>query len=165
MNDTIRLKWTLGVTDDPGRKPIEWILAQIPGAVQADLARHLGLPPLHHTDTVRRLDAYEDTWAIYRARIPDGLSREALYLEGGGIDYTYRISLNGTLLFSYEGMFRPFSVALSRGWKEKGNELTVVILPPPKIPGKTGRDQAAKSCKPPVSYGWDFHPRLVVRGI
>ena len=165
MCESIFLDWTLGVTEDIAVTPTEWMPATVPGAVQLDIANHLQLPPLYETDTVCRLTPYEDLWAIYRAALPDGLPQENLILEGKGVDYAFRIRLNDTVLYTQEGMFTPFAVPLTDGWKETGNRLYVDILPPPKAAGRADRSQARESCKPPVCYGWDFHPRLVVRGI
>lgn len=165
MVKKINLDWMLSWTTDDLSPPACEIPAQVPGAIQADIARYLGLPPLHTTDTVRRLEAYEDVVATYKAVLPDDVRRDSLFLEGKGIDYAYRILLNDVELYSAEGMFTPFSIALDRGWKDTENILYITILPPPKKAGETGRSQAADSCKPAVSYGWDFHPRLITRGI
>jgi len=86
------------------------------------------------------------------------------YLVFKGIDYKYDISLNGDLVISSEGMFTPVRIKLPNIAADI--EVKVVIYPIPKIPGaEEGRAQAAASCKPPVSYGWDWHPRLVPSGI
>ena len=51
------------------------------------------------------------------------------------------------------------------------NELSIVLLPVPKLGFKfednpSGyRSNARESAKAAVSYGWDWHPRLVTRGI
>ena len=46
------------------------------------------------------------------------------------------------------------------------NEIKVVIHPIPKSkPSPVDRSQADHSVKPAVSYGWDWHPRLVPSGI
>lgn len=165
MNKQINLSWELGFSVSREKMPKEWIPATVPGIVQLDVAKHLNLPPLYEHDTVRLLDPYEDLWAIYRAVLPESKDVDELWLKGEGIDYAYQVQLNDTLLYETEGMFSSFSIALDKGWKETENILYIYILPPPKKENETGRSQAANSCKPPVCYGWDFHPRLVVRGI
>lgn len=165
MCESIPLKWSLGVTDSFENAPNEWMPASVPGTIQQDISEYFRLEPLYVNDTVRFFDKYEDMYAIYRAKLPDGIKREHLVLEGKGIDYEYRIRLNNTVLYENEGMFTPFNITLDRGWKDFDNTLYIEILPPPKKAGKNGRAQAVDCCKPPVCYGWDFHPRLVVRGI
>lgn len=62
-------------------------------------------------------------------------------------------------------MFTPVNLNLTNHLQEK-NELLVKIYPAPKLPGfDMNRSQAAQSVKPAVSYGWDWHPRLVPLGI
>ena len=52
------------------------------------------------------------------------------------------------------------------GQLKQKNELHIKILPVPKKQAvQEGRWQAASSVKPAVSYGWDFHPRLIPSGI
>ncbi len=62
-------------------------------------------------------------------------------------------------------MFTPVALNITKKLKDE-NTLLVRIYPAPKIPGfDMSRSQAAQSCKPAVSYGWDWHPRLVPLGI
>lgn len=50
---------------------------------------------------------------------------------------------------------------------ESKNLFKVVIMPPPKDKNCTtiDRSQAAQSTKAAVSYGWDWHPRLIPTGL
>ena len=67
----------------------------------------------------------------------------------------------GKILLHQEGMFTPVRLDLTDLLKEQ-NELQVKIRPIPKMHGEPAdRNQAAASVKPAVSYGWDWHPRLV----
>lgn len=161
---TIALSWRLGLTPSPELSPDIWVPAAIPGAIQLDM-RAPDAPDYWQGDAYHQFDWMEDMWAVYEARIPDGAASEHLVLSGKGIDYCYEIRLNGSPLYRHEGMFSPFTVPLSAGWRPEDNRLRIFIAPPPKAPGVSGRKQASQSCKPPVCYGWDFHPRLLVRGI
>ena len=48
-----------------------------------------------------------------------------------------------------------------------GDELKIFIYPHPKSKrGNAGtRDEANESCNPPVCYGWDWNPRLLISGL
>lgn len=63
-------------------------------------------------------------------------------------------------------MFKPVELDLSD--KLCGNdELRIHIYPHPKSKNGTEgtRDEADESCMPPVCYGWDWNPRLLVSGM
>ena len=63
-----------------------------------------------------------------------------------------------------EGLFTPFELDVSDC--VPGTELEILILPAPKRPGAPpDRTQASHVCKPAVSYGWDWHPRLIPLGL
>ncbi|KAA6341782.1 hypothetical protein EZS27_010420, partial [termite gut metagenome] len=89
-----------------------------------------------------------------------------------GIDYQFKIYLNGHELWEQEGMFTYVDVDLTDYLKDN-NELKVVLMPVPDLgfihegggADETGRKNARESAKPAVSYGWDWHPRLVTCGI
>ncbi|MBV5343277.1 hypothetical protein JZU68_06590, partial [bacterium] len=66
-----------------------------------------------------------------------------------------------------EGMFTYVDIDLTDKLKNN-NELKITLLPVPMVPGSRTtqshfRDNARKSVKPAVSYGWDWHPRLITR--
>ncbi len=62
-------------------------------------------------------------------------------------------------------MFTPVRLDLT-SQLSVNNELKIRIFPvPKKHPEPADRSQAAASVKPAVSYGWDWHPRLVPSGI
>jgi beta-mannosidase len=68
-------------------------------------------------------------------------------------------------LLYQEGMFTPVRLDLTDLLKVN-NELRIRISPiPKKHPEPVDRSQASASVKPAVSYGWDWHPRLVPSGI
>ncbi len=60
-------------------------------------------------------------------------------------------------------MFTPFEIPLQN---RSGGGIEVIIRPAPKsVVSPIDRTQANHSCKPAVSCGWDWHPRLVPLGI
>lgn len=98
---------------------------------------------------------------------------EKLWFVTEGIDYAWSVYLNGEKIFAHEGMFSKVEICLDDvseelfGRKTKnGDELKIHIAPHPMLDGKPmDRQQAAQCCKPPVSYGWDWHPRVIPSGI
>ena len=63
-------------------------------------------------------------------------------------------------------MFKPCEIDLTD--KLTGEDcLAVHIYPHPKREGAPAgtRDEADASCKPPVCYGWDWNPRLLISGL
>ena len=91
---------------------------------------------------------------------------ETVWFCSGGIDYLYDIYLNQTKLYSYEGMYRPVELELTPHLTGS-DTLREVIHPHPKRPGAAAgtRQEADHSCKPPVCYGWDWNPRLMISGM
>ena len=157
--------WRLGWTDGEGREPTEWIPARVPGAVQLDWARAKGWEPYWMGTNCRDYTWMEDKYWLYETALDFSLSaggRAALVFEG--IDYRYRISVDGEVLLDGEGMFAPHRLDVTRFAGEK-HILRVLLWPIPKADDSQTRDQARLSAKPAVSYGWDFHPRLVPTGI
>ena len=62
-------------------------------------------------------------------------------------------------------MFTPVNLDLTDKLQES-NILIVKVFPAPKAaPKPASRAQSANSVKPAVSYGWDWHPRLIPLGI
>jgi hypothetical protein len=141
--------------------------ATVPGAVQLDWARAEGWGDPHYGENWRAYGWMEDVHWVYRAtlaldEIDDG---QRVFFVCGGIDYRFQIRLAEECLLEQEGMFTPVEIDLT-GRAHSGDSLEVVVFPVPKShPEPADRTQANSSCKPAVSYGWDFHPRLVPSGI
>ncbi|MBN8709319.1 MAG: hypothetical protein BGO12_11685 [Verrucomicrobia bacterium 61-8] len=164
MRPRFSLEWQVGRharQDDP---PAEWLAARVPGAAQLDWARHHGWPHHWQADHFRAYDGLEDSFWTYRARIP-ALPEGRVFLICRGVDYRFVIRAGDRILHEQEGMFTPVELDLT-GQAVAGEELFVTIFPAPKsraVPAD--RSQADHSCKPAVSYGWDFHPRLISQGL
>lgn len=162
------LKWTVGHSDGPDAPPPVAVAARVPGAVQLDWARAEGLPDYAYGQNYLAYEWMEDRYWHYSAVVPELPALEAgrrLYLVGRGIDYRFLIRLGGRELYKQEGMFTPFELELTRELAA-GQSLEIVVFPAPKREGaEKGRAQASQSCKPAVSYGWDWHPRLIPLGI
>jgi beta-mannosidase len=158
--------WTLARLDRRDCAPARWIPASVPGAVQLDWAKAHGLPDPEIAENFRAYQGLEDFHWLYRVRVPDAAlgEGERLYFACAGVDYACEVRLGGKHAVRHEGMFSPFEVDL--GECPAGTELDILVLPAPKRDGRPAdRTQASASCKPAVSYGWDFHPRLIPLGI
>ncbi|MFO1477245.1 MAG: hypothetical protein U1F98_11400 [Verrucomicrobiota bacterium] len=167
MSRCIELEWTAGHAADEHTPPERWVPARVPGAVQLDWARAENWPPHWQADNWKAYRWMEDVYWTYRATIhPVPLAEsERLFLVCGGVDYHFSVLWNGETLHEQEGMFSPFELDLTPG-ASGGGTLEIRIRPAPKAPsGKDDHTQARLSVKPPVSYGWDWHPRLIPLGI
>lgn len=162
-----KLKWELGYTSAITDLPSEWIPSEVPGAVQLDIAKAKKWGPYYYAENWKDYAPLEDRFYTYRASFskPQLNSGERLFFISRGIDYEFDIYLNNNKLFHQEGMFTWVKLDLTDRMKAE-NELKVVVYPVPKMyKTPVNRGQAANVVKPAVSYGWDFHPRLVPLGI
>lgn len=163
----INLDWTLGYSDNLGTPPAEFIQASVPGAVQLDFAKALKYDIFYYAENWKDYLWMEDKFYTYKTSFtkPDLDVKEKLYFISKGIDYEFDIYLNNKKIYYQEGMFSWVRLDLTDIISEN-NELKVIIHPIPKSRAKPlNRDQANRSVKPAVSYGWDWHPRLVPLGI
>ncbi|MBQ0736348.1 glycoside hydrolase family 2 protein [Aquimarina celericrescens] len=166
-NKQLTLDWKVGFAKQKEDSPKEYYNAIVPGAVQLDYARAHNWPNLFMDDNFKAYGWMEDVFWIYKTNFEIGeLSEDSdLYFYAGGIDYQFDIMVNGRIIYEQEGMFTPIHIALTDHLL-KENELIVRIHPAPKVKGvAVGRDEASQSAKPAVSYGWDWHPRLIPLGI
>ncbi|MDR0353045.1 MAG: hypothetical protein LBI02_06765, partial [Opitutaceae bacterium] len=163
------LAWQVAPGETRDAAPKKWIPAAVPGAVQLDWARAHGWPEYWKGEHFRAYDGLEDFFWTYETRFPTPALAAGgrLFFACGGIDYAFELLLNGETLLRREGMFTPVDVELTGRVRPGGeNILRVIVHPAPKsAPAPADRSQANRSCKPAVSYGWDFHPRLIPLGI
>ncbi|MCL2420407.1 MAG: hypothetical protein FWD03_00985 [Defluviitaleaceae bacterium] len=164
------LDWTVGHTNTLGEKPAKMVKATVPGNANLDWAVAENMPEWKYGVNFKQYKWMEDCWWLYEAALPqiNLQAGEKLFFVTEGIDYQYHIMLNGKTLCEHEGMFSSVELPLDSHCDNGGNDLLQIwIAPPPKDPlgYKDTRDEASQSCKPAVSYGWDFHPRLIPVGI
>lgn len=167
QNKPAFLKWELGYSKVATDMPSKWIPATVPGAVQLDIAKAEKYQPYYFAEHWKDYLWMEDQFYTYRTTFqkPELASGERFVFVSKGIDYQFLILLNGEELLSQEGMFTEVSLDLTDKLKDR-NELKILISPvPKKQPLPADRSQAANVAKPAVSYGWDWHPRLVPLGI
>lgn len=167
MGIHVPIEWQVGWSDHSQKTPERWVPAQVPGAVQLDWAKNERWDDHNYGDNWKQYAWMEDKYWTYRAILKaDSLySGACLYLICKGIDYSFQIRVNGEELWRQEGMFTPVEIDLTDIYVD-GAVLEIVIDPVPKRIGAAhGREEADHSCKPAVSYGWDWHPRLIPLGI
>jgi beta-mannosidase len=163
---SIAAEWMLARLDRRDSRATEWIPASVPGAVQLDWARAHGLPDPSFGENFRAYDGLEDFHWLYRTRVPEARMErgQSLFLSCGGVDYACELRIGGHARLQREGMFSPFEIDLEGC--VSGTEIEILVLPAPKVAGAPpDRSQASHSCKPAVSYGWDWHPRLIPLGL
>ena len=161
------LEWKLGYSGNKEIVPQQWIPATVPGAVQLDIAAVENYPDYRFSDNFKRFRWMEDLFYTYqtcfvRPELPQG---QRLWFVSQGIDYQFEIKFNNQVLYVQEGMFASVELDLT-DYLLKQNKLEILIYPVPKRPNcPDDHSQAAHVCKPAVSYGWDWHPRLIPLGI
>lgn len=166
--------WRLGMHAERHADPQGWVAADVPGAVQLDWARAHQYAPYIYADNYLNYRWMEDVFWTYRASLeyPALEAGQRLFFVCGGVDYRFQAGLGERVLHDQEGMFTPFDLELT-GLARPGLDLWVCVYPAPKsftpdpdlADHEAPRKQADHSCKPAVSYGWDFHPRLIPLGI
>ncbi|MDF1575593.1 MAG: glycoside hydrolase family 2 TIM barrel-domain containing protein [Bacteroidales bacterium] len=161
------LEWWVEYKKDSDSGELLRVAAAVPGAVQLDIASAEGYGPYYYADNWRDylwMEDHEFTYVtrFFKPRMDPG---ERLVFRSLGIDYEFEIILNGEVLLHQEGMFTPVRLDLTSRL-QVNNSLKIKIFPvPKKHPEPADRSQAAASVKPAVSYGWDWHPRLIPSGI
>lgn len=157
MGNIIDLDWKVGPSKVADAEPEEWVAATVPGAVQLDWAKAKGWEPYWKGDRFRDYSWMEDRYWIYEADFEaEALGTdEELAFVCGGVDYAFEVWFNGSPIWKQVGMHTPVDLVLTS--VRKGlNCLRIVVLPAPKQHRKSvDHTQADRTCKPPVSYGWD----------
>ena len=167
MYETLPLSFRVGFSSGSEKIPEEFVPAAVPGNAQLDWANAHSYPPYVFADNYKMFSWMEDVFWVYKAEIPptEIPNGRRVFLATAGIDYEFDIYADGDKLLYQEGMFTPVELDVT-SYVKKGCTITISIYPAPKIPGRPDdRTQAAASVKPPVSYGWDWHPRLIPSGL
>jgi beta-mannosidase len=166
-DEKIKLAWELGYNKNSGNQPLKWVPANVPGAIQLDIARAEKYQPHYYAENWKDYLWMEDMYFTYRTvfKKPQLKDEARLYFTSLGIEYEFEIFLNNEKIFYQEGMFTPVNLDLTEKLKDE-NILLVRIFPVPKLHSSPAdRTQASQSVKPAVSYIWDWHPRLIPVGI
>jgi len=161
------LEWKVGYADEKSKAPVKFVPAQVPGAVQLDIAKAEKYPPYEFADNYKMFAWMEDKFYTYLSSFKKPVLKESerLFFVSKGIDYQFEIFVNGRQVHQQEGMFTYVDVDITDFLKDD-NELKVIVYPvPKKVAFPVDRSQASHVVKPAVSYEWDWHPRLVPLGI
>lgn len=159
------LNWSVGFTRDPAVAPARWVPAQVPGAVQLDWARAEQWPPHWAADNFRQYAWMAEVYWLYRTELPRPTltADQQLWLVAQGVDYECEVRVNGAVRHRQAGTHTPFELDLTG---DLGGTLEILILPaPPGEQQPLRKHEPVAHCKPPVAYGWDWHPRLIPLGI
>ena len=144
--------------------------ARVPGAAQLDWLAAAGTPlDVYAEDGPERLRALEEYRWWYRARLPRCGSSAHLVI--GGVDFAFRVLIDGRTVLSARGMYTEHVLPLPEG----AQVVELVVEPPPvdldpPVPGalwdwtRERRGQARRATRPLVSYGDDYQPRAVTAG-
>ena len=144
--------------------PAKVVSARVPGGAQLDWAAAHGFPDWTVDQNARVFDGLEDSFWHYQARLafPPPPPHSSAILVCGGCDYGAQVRINGDKRQEFQGMFSGWEVPL----RATDEDICIIIPPAPKASGAPpDRTQASHSGKPAMSYGWDFHPRLIPLGI
>ena len=167
MHMKYEMKWRVGPHESEYDEPEKWVPAEVPGAVQLDWAKAEGWGSYTYAESYKQYEWMEDRFWTYSAKTELGKPSvgSRLFFVCKGIDYRFTVRLDGEVIHEQEGMFTPFELDLTERVHDN-SELRISVFPAPKREGAPiGRAQADQSCKPAVSYGWDWHPRLIPLGI
>ena len=138
----------------------------VPGNIQNDYAIFNNWGDINYSDNCKRyLEIEDDEW-IYETKFSVKFENdEKVFFVSKGIDYEYDIILNGEVIFHNEGLYSTVDLDITKKIISE-NVLSVKIYKPPKRDGApVSRTQADNCVKPPVAYGWDWHPRVIPSGI
>ncbi len=150
--------------------------AQVPGNVQNDYikAHPEFISDINYGMQHEKMTQLEPfTWYYTTTLDFQRKAGEKIWFATEGIDYIWTVLLNDREIFHHEGMFSRVDICLDdfanslfgRNTKP-GDNLKIKIHPHPMLEGMPmDRNQASQSCKPPVSYYWDWHPRAIPSGI
>jgi beta-mannosidase len=159
------IDWEVAAVAGADIAPQQFIPAHVPGAVQLDWAQAHNMPLPEYAGNTPDYRWMEDSFWVYRAMLdyPAPGAGERAFFVCGGVDYQFQVRVEGRLVYEHEGMFTPFEIPLTGA---PGSRIEILVSPAPKShPAGDDRFQANRSVKPAVSYGWDFHPRLIPLGI
>ena len=166
--DWLSARWRLTRLTDPAAAPAETssFPATVPGAVQLDWALAHGLPDPAYGKNVFLYEGLEDSAWLYRTEVPEARvgPDECLVFVCAEVDYACEVRIGGVKRRAHEGLLAPLEVDVTD--VPAGMPVEVLLLPAPKrhaLPAD--RSQASHVTKPAVSYGWDWHPRLIAIGL
>ncbi len=139
----------------------------VPGNIQRDYALFKNWGDINYADNCEKYLKIEDAVWFYHTSFDVKKSpEERVFFVTKGIDYEYDVLLNDSVLCHHEGLYTPLEIDITDLVQEQENRLSVKIYRHPKrADAPVCRTQADRAVKPPVGYGWDWHPRVIPSGI
>ncbi|MBA3534797.1 MAG: hypothetical protein H0T73_23035 [Ardenticatenales bacterium] len=178
---------------DDRRTVAEWLPAQVPGNVHADLMRAGRLPDLYQGENVKSAGWVDDLdWWLDREVEVALQPGERAFLHFDGIDYLSTIWLDDRCLAHHEGAFSRLSVEITEYLPAdgilRGYRIAVrlwgaavwprpawhwwerLLIPPTRwlLPGKESLrpyHPRLRLLRPSMQAGWDFAPALPAIGL
>jgi beta-mannosidase len=161
---------------------LEWLPAQVPGHVHADLIRHgVIADPYTRMAELGAQWVDEEDWSYRRTfQFSPDAELPARVLRFEGLDTVCRVLLNGEVIAEHDNMFLPLELDVSARLKAGQNELRIDF----QSAARVGRERQALYFareglpadvarfpersfvrKAQYMFAWDWGPRLVSAGI
>lgn len=166
--------WTFQTSEN------NWVLAEVPGCVHADLRRHELIPDPFYGRNELDLQWIEERDWNYQLRFvpsPEALQQQFVELVCEGLDTVATVRLNGELLLQCENMFHRHRVSVKDKLHNGENLLEIRFgsameyirthrteyTPPREFNDPVGN--CVRIRKEQCQFGWDWGPRFVTAGI
>ena len=160
-----------------------WMPAEIPGTVHTDLLKNNIIEDPYRNNNELMLQwienenwEYQSVWKVDN----DLLSNDHIELNFQGLDTYAQVTLNDTLLFSSDNMFREWPTDVKPFLKEGDNKLSILFTSPlnknkeivrnypyqlPSGNETVNLKVSSFTRKAAYHFGWDWRPRLVTSGV
>lgn len=138
---------------------LNWLPAQVPGCIQKDLLNQGKIPDPFYGKNANKIFWIDKYPLLYKKEFNYKKSASCrTFLNFWGIDYEALIYLNEKLLGENTGMFSPVEYEITDKIKDI-NQLLIYFYPIKKF------QKRSRTLKCQMSYGWDFAPRILTRGL
>lgn len=151
---------------DTAKKKIgkEKIRVELPSTVQAALVDAGFFDDPYYGDNYEQLSWINRVPWLYRIPYKKKSSKAKIIFHG--VDYRYTIQFNDKILHEHEGMFSPATISLDNLPDE--GVLDILVFPnfeEERIYRGKLRWPIKRNLRFPMSYGWDFAPKIITIGI
>ncbi|HND62000.1 MAG TPA: hypothetical protein PLB90_11020, partial [Opitutaceae bacterium] len=146
--------------------PYSVIAARAPGNVQLDWAAARGLPDPNYGQNFHAYDGLEDSYWLYRTEVPSlpATPGTRVFLRGESVDFRCEVRVGQREPQVFQGLESGLEVEVTG--VPAGTPVEILLWPAPKRHAEpANQTQASHVTKPAVSYGWDWHPRLIPLGL
>ncbi|PWI48925.1 hypothetical protein CEE45_04130 [Candidatus Heimdallarchaeota archaeon B3_Heim] len=153
----------------PSSLPLKLLKFTVPGTLQSNIVRHMGLDP-YYEKNMENFKKYEEMILVLFTEVNIEYFDERNILTFDYIDTVCDVYLNGNLIKQTRSAHMVIKVELPLEYLKKGiNSISLFIYPPLPETKKTDYtqklDERVIFRKPTYNYGWDFAPRSLTKGI